>query len=170
MADGVREALFSAQAEIIPTRCIACGPSPALLRSGGDNSAESVQRAEERTQALAETFSVVEGKAQATQATIQLLTDTMSAPQADFEIFGKKGLAGAFEQLNAQADKLKLKDFGLDVAGAAKAISGSQKDYDAYIASLDQLAEKQVSTQRANTRTKDSWDADRKSTRLNSSH
>ena len=121
--------------------------------------AESVQRAEERTQALADTFSVVEGKAQATQATIQLLTDTMSAPQADFEIFGKKGLAGAFEQLNAQADKLNLKDFGLDVAGAAKAISGSQKDYDAYIASLDQLAEKQVATQRANTRTKDSWDA-----------
>lgn len=121
--------------------------------------AESVQRAEERTQALADTFSVVEGKAQATQATIQLLTDTMSAPQADFEIFGKKGLAGAFEQLNAQAEKLNLKDFGLDVAGAAKAISGSQKDYDAYIASLDQLAEKQVSTQRANTRTKDSWDA-----------
>lgn len=121
--------------------------------------AESVQRAEERTQALADTFSVVEGKAQATQATIQLLTDTMSAPQADFEIFGKKGLAGAFEQLNAQADKLNLKDFGLDVAGAAKAISGSQKDYDAYIASLDALAEKQVATQRANAQTKDSWDA-----------
>jgi hypothetical protein len=88
--------------------------------------AESVQRAEERTQALADTFSVVEGKAQATQATIQLLTDTMSAPQADFEIFGKKGLAGAFEQLNSQADKLNLKDFGLKAQGSRLKAQGSR--------------------------------------------
>jgi TP901 family phage tail tape measure protein len=121
--------------------------------------ADSVQRAEDRTQALAATFDVVDGKAQATAKTIQQLMDTMSTKQADFEIFGDKGLAGAFSQLNEQASKLDLKGFGLDVAGAAKAISGSKKDYDAYIASIDALADSQVKTQRANAQTKDSWDA-----------
>lgn len=121
--------------------------------------ADSVQRADDRTQALAATFDVVDGKAQATAKTIQQLMDTMSTKQADFEIFGDKGLAGAFSQLNEQASKLDLKGFGLDVAGAAKAISGSKKDYDAYIASIDALADSQVKTQRANAQTKDSWDA-----------
>ena len=121
--------------------------------------AESAQRSEERTQALADTLSVVDGKAQATQATMRTLTDMMSTPQGGFDIFGKEGLAGALELLNAQADKLNFKDFGIDVASAAKAISGSQKDYDAYIASLDQLAEKQVEAHRANNQSLDSWDA-----------
>ena len=38
MADGVREALFSAQAEIIPSMCTLSNTPRTLLRSGGDNS------------------------------------------------------------------------------------------------------------------------------------